>query len=189
MQIIFFLFINSMNKNILIYYNEKDDLQMLRHIMSRAQIYNRCSFSSSLNLPLSKYVIIIIKTNDFKYLGKFKLNIRENCNLPVLNIIEDGDFKLLRLLEDKTFKTIKINDFRELGFSINKYKESFEKNIYLTQREKQVLNLLVEGDSIDNISFKLGISSKTVVTHKKNIFLKTNVHSNVQLLLWSIDHG
>ncbi|MBK5200938.1 MAG: helix-turn-helix transcriptional regulator [Spirochaetaceae bacterium] len=155
--------------------------------MSRAKIYNRCSFSSTLSLPLSSYSIIIISTNKFTYLGELKLFIRENCNLPVLNIIEDGNLKLLNLLEDEKFKTIKISDFRELRYSINEFKESFGKKICLTKREQQVLSLIVEGYSIDNISYKLGISSKTVVTHKRNIFLKVNVHSNVQLMLWSFD--
>ena len=176
-----------MKENIFVYYSGKKQLQFLRKIMSRANIYNRCIFGSTICKSNNEISIIIISTSDFSQLGKLKLFIREICNLPIINIVEEAPFDLLNLLEDNKFKTIKMDDFRELRDSIIEFKESFEKKIYLTNREKQILSLLVEGLSINNRAYKLGISPKTVVTHKRNLFLKANVHSNLQLMLWSFD--
>lgn len=49
--------------------------------------------------------------------------------------------------------------------------------IHLTQREKEVLQLLFTGNSNKEIGLILGISSKTVSVHRSNIMKKLDVHS------------
>ncbi len=55
-------------------------------------------------------------------------------------------------------------------------------DIHLTQREKDVLNLVVSGKSNKEVAYQLGISPKTVSVHRSNIMKKLNVHNIFQLL-------
>ena len=52
----------------------------------------------------------------------------------------------------------------------------------LTQREKEILQLLVEGMSKKYIAEQLYISPFTVDTHLKNIYAKLHVHSQVDMI-------
>lgn len=52
----------------------------------------------------------------------------------------------------------------------------------LTKREKEVFDLLVNNESITNISNLLYISPRTVEKHTSNIYLKTGVKSRLELL-------
>lgn len=60
---------------------------------------------------------------------------------------------------------------------------SFQKKpskIELSKREKEVLVLLAEGNSYDNIADKLFISKNTIKFHLKNIYIKLQVNSNIE---------
>jgi DNA-binding NarL/FixJ family response regulator len=62
---------------------------------------------------------------------------------------------------------------------------SFQKQnsqITLSQREKEVLTLLAEGNSYDVLGDKLCISRNTIKFHLKNIYLKLQVHSNIEAI-------
>jgi ATP/maltotriose-dependent transcriptional regulator MalT len=52
-----------------------------------------------------------------------------------------------------------------------------ETNIYLTDREVDVLRLLARGCTYIQVSDRLGVSLHTVATHVKNIYRKLEVHS------------
>lgn len=60
---------------------------------------------------------------------------------------------------------------------------SFQKKpskIELSKREKEVLILLADGNSYDNIADKLFISKNTIKFHLKNIYIKLQVNSNIE---------
>lgn len=50
----------------------------------------------------------------------------------------------------------------------------------LTQREKEILTLLVNGNSVKMIAAEISISFQTVKTHLKNIYDKLHVHSQTE---------
>jgi len=58
-----------------------------------------------------------------------------------------------------------------------------EKNpfIELTDREKEVMNFLLKGAMVKEISISLSIKSNTVSTYKKLIYYKTGVDNNIDL--------
>lgn len=56
----------------------------------------------------------------------------------------------------------------------------------LTAREKEVLDLLVDGCSNDGIALKLNISRNTVKNHMSNIFSKLNVKTRTEAILYTI---
>jgi DNA-binding NarL/FixJ family response regulator len=59
----------------------------------------------------------------------------------------------------------------------------------LTMREREVLQLLSEGKSVNAIAAKLFLSIKTVHTHRKNIMEKLDLHSTAALTKYAIKNG
>lgn len=59
----------------------------------------------------------------------------------------------------------------------------------LTDREQEVLSLLAEGATNDEIAKSLVISPKTVERHRENIMHKLNLHSRAELVRYAIRKG
>jgi len=57
---------------------------------------------------------------------------------------------------------------------------------HLTRREREVLGLLVEGESSQSISFSLSLSPHTVRTHIQNILTKLQVHSRFEAVSFAV---
>jgi DNA-binding NarL/FixJ family response regulator len=56
----------------------------------------------------------------------------------------------------------------------------------LTDREKEILQLLAEGRSNKEVANLLDLSVYTVETHRKNIMLKLNLHSTAEIVLYAV---
>jgi DNA-binding NarL/FixJ family response regulator len=59
----------------------------------------------------------------------------------------------------------------------------------LTNREREVLQYIIEGNNNTNISEQLNISIRTVETHKTNIMKKLNLNSAVDLVKFAIKNN
>ena len=59
----------------------------------------------------------------------------------------------------------------------------------LTSREKEILQLLVEGRSNKDIAGLLNLSLYTVETHRRNLQSKLNLHSYPELILYGVRKG
>ena len=59
----------------------------------------------------------------------------------------------------------------------------------LTNREREVLQLLAEGKSTKRIALKLHISGKTVETHRRQIMNKLDIHTVAELTKYAIRKG
>ncbi len=57
---------------------------------------------------------------------------------------------------------------------------------FLTQKEKQVLALIIEGKSNPEIAESLSISTHTVKAHIESIYRKLGVHNKVQAAVYAI---
>lgn len=53
---------------------------------------------------------------------------------------------------------------------------------YLTVRERQILQLIADGQTNKHIAKLLNVSNKTVETHRLNLMKKMDVHSGIELL-------
>jgi two-component system, NarL family, response regulator NreC len=62
-------------------------------------------------------------------------------------------------------------------------------NDALTVRERQVLQLIAEGDSTREIARRLGISPKTVETHRSKLMQKLDIHDTAGLVRYAIRTG
>lgn len=59
----------------------------------------------------------------------------------------------------------------------------------LSDREREILQLIAEGHTYDGIASILCISKKTVETHRANIMEKLNIHDKVGLVKYAIRKG
>jgi two-component system response regulator NreC len=59
----------------------------------------------------------------------------------------------------------------------------------LTPREQEVLSVLAEGLSNDDIAEKLAISRHTVARHRENLMKKLSLHSRSELVKYAIRKG
>ena len=59
----------------------------------------------------------------------------------------------------------------------------------LTSRERELLQLLVEGKSNKDIAALLNLSLYTVETHRRNLQTKLNLHSFPELILYAVRKG
>ncbi len=59
----------------------------------------------------------------------------------------------------------------------------------LTDREKEVLKLIVDGMTSKQIAAALTVSIKTVVTHRANLMDKLGIHNRAELIKFGIRHG
>ncbi len=59
----------------------------------------------------------------------------------------------------------------------------------LTPRQREILQLLAEGHSAKEIGDTLSISARTVEFHKYQVMEKLNLHTNAELVHFSLKHG
>jgi DNA-binding NarL/FixJ family response regulator len=59
----------------------------------------------------------------------------------------------------------------------------------LSERELEIIELVAEGLTNQEIAVRLTISKRTVDNHVSNIFTKTGAKNRVALLNWAMDHG
>jgi two-component system response regulator NreC len=74
----------------------------------------------------------------------------------------------------------------EAGRDWGKLREGFQKSL-LSDREKEILNLIAEGKPNKEIAFLLYISVHTVERHRANIMAKLKVHTMADLLKYAIE--
>lgn len=84
------------------------------------------------------------------------------------------------------------NEIMSIILDSYKFEKKIETNkeiLKLTNREKEILKLIADEKSSDEIANTLSISKGTVDTHRKNIIKKTNTKSIVGLLKYSYRAG
>ena len=62
-------------------------------------------------------------------------------------------------------------------------------NISLSAREIEIIELVAEGLTNQEIADRLTISKRTVDNHVSNVFTKTGSKNRVALLNWAMDNG
>ena len=92
----------------------------------------------------------------------------------------------------RMFFTSRVNDlvlagFLEKGHAISRNEAP---NLpILTAREREVTQLLAEGKSSKEVASLLGLSTKTVETHRSNIMRKLSLHSVRDLVVYAIKNN
>ena len=61
--------------------------------------------------------------------------------------------------------------------------------IELTPREKEIIDLCSAGLQSKEIGSRINVSSRTVDTHKKNIFKKLGINSTLEMVQYALEYG
>jgi PAS domain S-box-containing protein len=142
----------KINENILDYIELSDKENITKHIVSLYQNEN-----TGINL----FSLISENGKSLKALFKSNLIYKEDAASGIrLTILEYEPNVNLVLLPDRKF--------------YEKYK--------ISEREKEIITLLIKGLSYKEISENLYRSYKTVDNHIRNIYMKTNVNSRHELI-------
>lgn len=103
------------------------------------------------------------------------------------------DHQVLSLFDENIFTyddADQINNIIKILFQKMLNKKDFEnQQDTLTNRENEILKLLVKGNSNKEIANKLHISTNTVITHRKNISQKTGIKSLSGLTIYAVVNG
>ncbi len=59
----------------------------------------------------------------------------------------------------------------------------------LSEREREILQLIAEGRTNKDVAEVLGISPATVETHRAHILQKLDIHNTAELVLYAVRHG
>ena len=61
--------------------------------------------------------------------------------------------------------------------------------LQLSAREREIVQLLAEGESSKEVAVALGISVKTAETHRSNIMRKLEIHSVSELVRYAVKNN
>ncbi|MEO7019990.1 MAG: response regulator transcription factor [Ktedonobacteraceae bacterium] len=139
-------------------------------------------------LPDVKVLILTMHENDeyvFQALraGASGYMLKEAADTDLINalhVIQSGNFYL-----SPTAQSVMVGDY------LQRVHAGEEKDSYscLTEREREILKLVAEGFTNNQIAERLVISPKTVDTHRTHIMDKLNLHSRAELVKYAMRRG
>lgn len=132
------------------------------------------------NYPQQK-IIILSMYADLSQIEQFKKTGAKGYLLKTVDIAELSD--AIQKVNSGEFyfpKKIKSNNHNE---------DDFLKKFRLTQREFEVIQLIKEGKSTNEMADKLKISIHTIITHRKNIHLKLNIQNERELIKFATENN
>jgi len=100
--------------------------------------------------------------------------------ISAIHIIQSGQFYL-----SPTAQSVMVGDY------LQRLRTGEDKDSYssLTEREREILKLVAEGYTNNQIAERLVISPKTVDTHRTHIMDKLNLHSRAELVKYAMRRG
>ena len=101
--------------------------------------------------------------------------------ITALQVVDKGDVFLYPTMAKKL-----LVDYLQRAGTPGQDRESLDG---LTAREQEVLKLVAEGYSNQEIGARLFLSPATVQTHRSNIMAKLNLHRRTDLTKYAIKHG
>jgi len=93
------------------------------------------------------------------------------------------------VIDDKTYLSPSISGVVVEDYLQRLSKADFAAPDILSDREREVLQLMAEGNSTKQIALKLHISVKTVETHRRQIMSKLDIHTVAELTKYAIKKG
>lgn len=100
--------------------------------------------------------------------------------ITAIHVIRSGQFYL-----SPTAQSVVVGDY------LQRVRTGEERDSYstLTEREREILKLVAEGLTNNQIAERLVISPKTVDTHRTHIMDKLNMHSRAELIKYAMRRG
>lgn len=135
-------------------------------------------------------------TIDFRLKHKNGNYIRLNRNTTCLKTDKEGNMIFALVLYTDVSHIKRNNSFNINWIGDTKYKlhlddliRKYNINYNITKREKDILNLLIEGYSATEIAKKLFLSAHTIISHRKNLLHKTGSKNTAELIKRAIERN
>ncbi len=140
------------------------------------------------NSPRSK-VLVLTQYDNAEYIYRF-LKIGVAGYVLKKAVGSDLVTAIRAVYQGKSFLDPAIADKVIKGF-IEKPQVDGTESLYdrLSDREKQVLKLIAEGNTMQQIADILSLSIKTVMTHRTNLMEKLGIHNRTELIKYAIRQG
>jgi DNA-binding NarL/FixJ family response regulator len=122
-----------------------------------------------------RYILPILRAGAMGYL--LKSGVGEEL-VTAIRTIAGGESYLHPAIARLVFR-----DYQHIQPEVN------ENDCGLTQREKQILKLVAEGRTSQEIAEFLFLSKKTVMCHRANIYEKLGTHNRTELIKYAMRHG
>jgi two-component system response regulator NreC len=152
----------------------------LNGLEATRQIRQRCPSVKVLILTMhtnQEYVFQILRAGASGYVVK---QAAPDELIAAIRAVHAGD----TFLSPRISKTV-VNQYLKHA-SVARSSDSYDR---LTEREREVLQLIAEGHSTRQIGEMLHISVKTVETHRAHLMQKLGVHSTAELTQYAIRKG
>lgn len=134
--------------------------------------------------PLTKVIVLTTHTEEFQVLDALQLGVKGYV-LKTKTAEE-----LLRSIDEvahgRTYFSPEVAHIVLEPYFTGNYPRRAHQ---LTDRERQVVTLIAEGNSTKEVAARLGISVKTADCHRTRIMDKLNVHQTANLVRYAIRQG
>lgn len=102
---------------------------------------------------------------------------------------EDLEKAIKTVMVNRTFLSADILETVVGDYVSQLTKSEYEAYRQLSDRERQVLQLIAEGNSTKEIAYKLHVSVKTIESHRQNIMTKLSIHNLAGLTKFAVREG
>ncbi len=171
-------------------YHEKDYLQYLYSLTNESTVYKDSAMLDESVRTETEFYQFFLKPAGIPF-GSGIVLVKNNEVIAVFNMFRSGnlgdfsekDLYILNILK-KHLENM-VSNAMQLEKSENTEEKSILKAIEdfsLSEREAEVLRLIADGRSNNDISDQINVSLSTVKKHVYNIFNKAGVNSRAQLL-------
>jgi DNA-binding NarL/FixJ family response regulator len=173
---------------------------------------NGFDFIKMMDKTPADIVLMDIKMPKMNGIDATKQALNKNPNLKIIALSMFGDEQYLQSMIDAgavgfMLKNIKTHDLERALILLSEGKQYFSEELLifltkrysspkkmisnfekLTKRETEILKVIAEGLSNQQIADELFISIRTVTNHRSNIYDKLNVHNTAQLIAFAHEH-
>ena len=167
----------------------------IQNIIQRSHLYTKSILIKdieNLGFHLNRLKIDIILINPLQIVNRVKFFTSLKSSFPQMKWVGLSysiiDKEVLPIFDE----VIQIDDHNDLIIrKIEKFctDTQVESTDLLTDREINVLKEIIKGHSNKEIAENLNISIHTVMSHRKNIYLKTEIKSQAGLTVFALTHN
>jgi DNA-binding NarL/FixJ family response regulator len=155
-------------------------MPILNGIEATKQITGEKSSTAVIILSMhadESYVMRALKAGARGYL------LKDSAAADLMNAIQ-------AVSQNKSFFSPKVSHILAEDYvRVLKQKGEVDSYELLTEREREILQLLAEGKANKEVATLLNISPYTVETHRKHILEKLNLHNPAELILYAVRKG
>ena len=173
---------------------DKEELKVLNNILSQFKSDFNDRIQQDFN-HIVEYPYDLLKDLKSVLIKYISGNYNQNLAYAVIFSIDslEKDLMLLNRIFDQLLKPklgeIDKDNIESLNYVLADEQKQTDGECHLTNREIEILKLIVQGHINKEIADKLNISLNTVLSHRKNIISKTGIRTVSGLTFYAISNG